>query len=143
MAVAVSRFNPAICEQLLAGAMDALEKCGVAPENIAVYRVPGAYELPLALQAIANTESFDAAVALGVVIRGETTHYEYVAGEAAAGIRDVMLKTGLPVGFGVLTTENEAQARERAGGTHGNKGFEAVCVALEMATLLAEIEALK
>ncbi len=141
MAIVASRYNEDICERLLKGALDALKQCGVAEENIKVFRVPGAFELPLVLQAVANTESYDAAVALGVVIRGETSHYDYVAGEAAKGVREVMLKTGLPVGFGLLTTENEEQALARAGGVHGNKGHEAAVVALEMVTLLKEIEA--
>jgi 6,7-dimethyl-8-ribityllumazine synthase len=112
----------------------------VADENIAIFEVPGAFELPLLLQALANTENFEAAVALGVVIRGETSHFDYVAGEASAGIREVMLKTGLPIGFGLLTTENEEQAEARAGGKVGNKGYDAAVVALEMATLLESIE---
>lgn len=140
VAVVVSRFNPDICEQLLQGSLEALQQAGVAETDIAVFRVPGAFELPLILQAIANTENYDAAVALGVVIRGETAHFDFVAGEAARGISDVMLKTGLPIGFGLLTTETEEQARERAGGRLGNKGHEAALVALEMAESLHEID---
>ena len=139
IAIVASRFHSDICEQLVTGAVEALQQAGVAAEAIGVYRVPGAFELPLILQAIANTERFDAAVALGVVIRGETAHFDYVAGEAARGVREVMLKTGLPIGFGLLTTDNEEQARERAGGRLGHKGREAAWVALELATLLKEI----
>ncbi len=140
IAVVVSRFNESICEQLLQGAREALNECGVAAEDIEVYRVPGAFELPLAVQALANREEYDAAVALGVVIRGETSHYDFVAGEASRGIQDVILKTGLPTGFGLLTTENVEQAEARAGGVHGNKGYDAAVVALEMTALLDAIE---
>ncbi len=136
----VARFHEEITDRLLAGAREAAEACGIAPENIETFDVAGAFELPLVLQAIANTELYAAAVAIGAVIRGETSHFDYVAGESARGITDVMLKTGLPIGLGLLTTDNEKQARERAGGSHGNKGYEAVIAALEVAALLATIE---
>ncbi len=139
IAVVASRFHGDICQRLLDGALAALEQCGVEAGDIVVFRVPGAFELPLTLQSLANIEKFDAAVALGVVIRGETSHYDYVAGEASKGIREVMLTTGMPIGFGLLTTESEEQAAARAGGSAGNKGFEAACVALEMATVLDEV----
>lgn len=140
MAIVASRFHSEICDKLLDGAIKGLEQAGVVQEDMAVYRVPGAFEIPLVLQAIANTERYDAAVALGAVVRGETSHYDYVAGEASSGIHEVMLKTGLPVGFGLLTTETVQQAQDRAGGKLGNKGLEAAWVALEMARILAEIE---
>ncbi len=143
IAVVASRFNEDLCQALLDGAVDALKKSGVAEEAISIFRVAGAFELPLTLQSLANTELFDGAVALGVIIRGETAHFEYVAGETSRGVMDVMLKTGLPVGFGLLTTENEQQAKDRAGGPWGNKGEEAAWVALEMVQQLAVIEALR
>jgi 6,7-dimethyl-8-ribityllumazine synthase len=140
VAVVASSFHDDICNRLLDGALEALRKCGVGEDDIEVFRVPGAFELPLALQSIANTETYHAAVALGVVIRGETSHYDYVAGEASAGISEVILKTGLPIGFGLLTTENIEQALDRAGGKDGNKGFDAALVALEMVSILEKIE---
>lgn len=132
-------FHEVIGKKLLSGAREALTKAGVAKEDIDVFEVAGAFELPLTLQAVANTEHYHAAVALGAVIRGETPHFDYVAAEAAQGIREVMLKTGLPIGFGLLTTENEKQALARAGGSHGNKGFDAALAALEVANLLERI----
>jgi 6,7-dimethyl-8-ribityllumazine synthase len=140
VAVVASRFNAEICDPLLEAAVQALKDCGVSEENISIYRVPGAFEMPLALQGIANLEHYDAAVALGCVIRGETPHFDYVCGETARGVMDVSLKTGLPIGFGLLTTENQEQARARAGGPLGNKGAEAALAALEMAGLLKSIE---
>lgn len=140
IAVVASRFNETITKSLLEGALDALKEAGLNEQDILVQWVPGAFELPLALQAIANTEKFDAAVALGAVIRGETSHFDFVAGEASRGIQDVMLKTGLPIGFGLLTTETVEQAEARAGGSLGNKGFEAAQVALEMVQELEGID---
>lgn len=140
VAIIAARFHEKICDKLVEGALEALKKCGVDQSDISVLRVPGAFELPLALQSVANTEVYHAAVAIGVVIRGETSHFDYVAGEASAGVREVMLKTGLPTGFGVLTTENVKQAEARAGGTHGNKGYDAAMAALTMAELMGEIE---
>lgn len=140
VAVVVSRFNEGICEKLLQGAKEALSVCGVADDDVDIYRIPGAFELPLALQAVANREEYDAAIALGVVIRGETSHYDFVAGEASRGIQEVILKTGLPTGFGLLTTDNVEQAEARAGGAHGNKGYDAAVVALEMAAMLDSVE---
>lgn len=140
VAIVVARFHEAIAEQLLTGAKQALVESHVSEQDIEVFSVAGAFELPLVLQALANCEYYHAAVALGAVIRGETPHFDYVAGEAARGIREVMLKTGLPIGFGVLTTDTEAQAASRAGGAHGNKGFEAARAALEVTQLLEKIE---
>lgn len=136
-AIVVARFNSAITEKLLAGACDALAKTHADPPQ--VYRVPGAFELPLAALKLAESEEdFDAVIALGAVIRGDTPHFDYVAGEAARGLMQVSLDTGVPVIFGVLTTDNLEQAEARAGGSAtvkslGNKGFDAAMTAIEMA----------
>lgn len=131
--VAVSRFNPGVTERLLAGCLAALDRCGVAREDVVVMRVPGAFELPLAAKALLERHGVDAVVCLGAVIRGETPHFEYVSAQCAAGIMQVMLAAGRPVAFGVLTTDTPEQAYERAGGRHGNKGEEAALAAVEMA----------
>jgi 6,7-dimethyl-8-ribityllumazine synthase len=135
LGIAVSRFNAEVTTRLLAGARSACERHGIAAEAVSVAVVPGAFELPLAAQALAHS-GVDAVVCLGAVIRGETTHYDLIAGEAAAGCQRVQLDTGVPVAFGVLTTENLDQALARAGGELGNKGEEAVDTAIEMTTLL-------
>jgi 6,7-dimethyl-8-ribityllumazine synthase len=139
IALACSRFNEAITERLLAGATDALVRHGVAPESIDVAWVPGAFELPVLALHLARTRRYDAVVTLGAVIRGATGHYEVVAGQCAAGIARVALDTGVPVIFGVLTTETIEQAVERAGTKAGNKGFEAAVSAIEMANLLRDL----
>lgn len=136
IAVVVARFNEDITKRLLEGAYEALERLDVPATGRAVAWVPGAFELPLAARALATGGRYDAVVCLGVVIRGETSHYDFVAGECAAGIQRVQLDTGIPVIFGVLTTENLDQALERSGGSFGNKGDEAVVTAVEMANLL-------
>ncbi|MEX0602040.1 MAG: 6,7-dimethyl-8-ribityllumazine synthase [Bacteroidota bacterium] len=134
-AVVVSRFNNRITDRLLEGARQYFRDRGVPENHVEVFRCPGAFELPqLALKIIASRR-VDAVVCLGAVIRGDTPHFEYVAGEAARGIQDVALRTGVPVTFGVLTTDTELQAVERAGGREGNKGWEAAASALEMANL--------
>ncbi|MEO1085657.1 MAG: 6,7-dimethyl-8-ribityllumazine synthase [Acidobacteriota bacterium] len=138
-AVVAARFNSRLVDLLLGGAVDCLERHGAAPADITVVRVPGAYELPLALDSLAKTGRFDALVALGAVVRGETPHFDYVCNECSKGITSVMSRHGLPVGFGVLTTDTSAQAEERCGGKVGNKGFEAALAAIEMADLLAVI----
>ena len=127
--IALARFNQAVTERLLAGALEALGKHGVEEDAIDVATVPGAFELPLCVQRMASMGRYDAIVCLGAVVRGETPHFEFVAGEAARG-HDV------PIGFGVLTTETMAQALERAGGARGNKGYEAAVTALEMVQVL-------
>lgn len=127
--IAVADFNPDITEKLLAGALTALASAGVRKEDIRVVRVPGSFELPLACQKLAGTKKYDALVALGCVIKGETDHYYYVAGEAARGIMDVMLKWNIPIGFGVLTTNTLKQAQERSG-KKGNAGAGAARAAL-------------
>lgn len=129
MAIVVARYNDAITRKLLEGALQALED--TAAESVDVFDVPGAYELPLAAKKL--TERFQAIVALGCVIRGDTPHFDYVAGECARGLQQVMLETGVPVAFGVLTTENLEQAQIRAGGAMGNKGYDAAMTAIEMA----------
>lgn len=139
VAVVVSRFNETISKRLLDGAIDSLLRHGASGDNLSVTWVPGAYELPLAADAVASSGTVDAVVCLGTVIRGETAHFEYVAGRAASGIAEVMLRTGIPVTFGVLTTESTEQAEDRAGGKMGNKGAEAALAAVEMANLLAAL----
>jgi 6,7-dimethyl-8-ribityllumazine synthase len=139
--VVVSRFNGDITSRLLDGALEALAEAGVAPERIDVVPVPGAFELPLGAMALAKTRRYAAIVALGCVIRGDTPHFEYVAGEAASGLQLAGLETGVPVSFGVLTCDSRRQAEERAGGPEGNKGAEAARSALEMADLLARLRA--
>ncbi len=142
IAVVVARFNHFINDSLVEGAVDALKRVGeVKDENITLVKVPGAYELPLAVRRLAETKKFDAIVALGTVIRGGTAHFEYVAGEASSGLGNVSLNSDIPVAFGVLTTENIEQAIERAGTKAGNKGAEAAMVALEMVNLLNQIKA--
>lgn len=136
IAIVLSRFNEVVGEQLLAGALEALTRHGARTDDIDVVRVPGAFEIPFALQALAQRGRYHALVALGAVIRGETPHFDYVAGECARGVREVSLAHGVVVGFGVLTTDTLEQALERAGARGGaNKGAEAALVALEMANL--------
>lgn len=139
VAVVVSRFNETISKRLLDGAIDSLLRHGASEDNLSVTWVPGAYELPLAADRVASSGTVDAVVCLGAVIRGETAHFEYVAGGAASAIAEVTLRTGVPVTFGVLTTESSEQAEDRAGGKMGNKGAEAALAAVEMANLLAAL----
>jgi 6,7-dimethyl-8-ribityllumazine synthase len=139
VAVVAARYNSELVEQLIEGARVAWQGAGGAPEALRIARVPGAFELPLAAQALALNGSCDAVVALGCVIRGDTAHFEYVAGECARGLQQVMLSTGVPVAFGVLTTENLAQAQERAAPGANNKGAEALQTALAMARLLRDL----
>lgn len=134
-AIAVSRFNSLIGEHLLSGAREAFHRHNVTPEMIDVVRVPGAFELPLIARWLAETDRYHAVVCLGAVIRGETAHFDYVAGQSAAGIAAVAQSTGVPVMFGVLTTDTAEQALDRAGGKVGNKGSDAALAAIEMATL--------
>ena len=134
--IVAARFNPEIGEALLAGALQALEAARVAPESITVASVPGALEVPLALQRMAQTGDYDALVALGAVIRGETYHFEIVANESAAGVASVQLEFGIPIGNGILTTDSDDQARARA----GEKGRDAALAALEMANLMSAID---
>lgn len=142
IAIAIARFNHFINDSLLDGAIDALKRIGqVKDDNITVVWVPGAYELPLTVSALANSQNYDAIVALGTVIRGGTAHFEFVAGECSSGLSAVAMSSALPVAFGVLTTESIEQAIERAGTKAGNKGAEAALTALEMINVLQAIKA--
>jgi 6,7-dimethyl-8-ribityllumazine synthase len=137
--VALARFNQAVTDRLLAGALEALAKHGVAEDAIDVATVPGAFELPLCAQRMASTGRYDALVCLGAVVRGETPHFDFVAGEAARGLAEVARAHDVPIGFGILTTETMEQALARAGGDRGNKGFEAAVTALEMVQVLRAV----
>ncbi len=137
--IIVGRFNAFIGERLLEAAIDTLTRQGADPAQIAVARVPGAYEMPLAAKAMAVGNRYHAIIALGAVIRGETPHFDYVAGVCARGLAQVALELDLPVAFGVLTVDNVQQAIERAGGKAGNKGAEAAMAAVEMANLLKKL----
>ncbi len=139
IALVVSRFNETISKRLLDGALDCLRRHGVAEEDVSIAWVPGAYELPLVARRMAASGEVEAVVCLGAVIRGETPHFDYVASQAAHGIADASLATGIPIAFGVLTTDTTEQANERAGGKVGNKGFDAALGAIEMANLLASL----
>ncbi len=132
----VARWNQFVVNQLEAGALDTLQRQGVAAANITIVRVPGAFEIPLVLDKVAAQGQYDAIIALGAVIRGGTPHFEYVAGECVAGITRTMTQQGIPVSFGVLTVDNIEQAIERAGTKAGNKGSEAAACAIEMVNLL-------
>lgn len=141
VAIVIARFNNFINDSLLEGAIDALKRIGqVSDSNITVVWVPGAYELPLAAQTLAETNKYDAIVALGTVIRGGTAHFEYVAGGASTGLSNVALSSKVPVSFGVLTTESIEQAIERAGTKAGNKGAEAAMTVLEMINVIKAIK---
>lgn len=139
-AVVASRFNEPITSKLLEGARDALTRHGAAAENVDVVWVPGAWEIPLAVRRLLATDRYDALVAVGAVIRGDTPHFDYVAGEAARGIAAASVEFDRPVGFGVLTCDTMQQAEERAGGAHGNKGWDAALAALEMIDLFDRLE---
>ena len=138
-AIVVSRFNVFITQKLLEGALDVLKRHYVSEERIYIAWVPGAFEIPLVAKKLAESKKFDAIICLGAIIRGATPHFEYVAAEASKGIAQVMLETGVPVIFGILTTDTIEQAIERAGTKAGNKGAEAAFTALEMANLLKKI----
>ena len=139
VALVASRFNDAVVGHLVAGASDCLRRHGVADDDVELAWVPGAYEIPVVARRLAESGRFDAVVALGCVVRGQTAHFEYVAGQAA-DVGRVAADTGIPVAFGVLTTETFDQAVDRAGGKLGNKGWEAALVAIETARLLAELK---
>ena len=140
-AVVASRFNQDIVERLVDGALDALVRHGVAAENVDVVWVPGAWELPIAARRLLASERYDALVAVGAVIRGGTPHFEYVAGEASRGLALASTDFDTPIGFGLLTCDNLTQAEERAGGAHGNKGWDAALAALEMTDLFDRLDA--
>ncbi len=137
----VGRFNEFISTKLVGGAMDALIRHGASEDNIEVAWVPGAFEIPLVAKRMAESGRYDAVICLGCIIRGATSHFEYVAAEAAKGIAQVALGANLPVAFGILTTENIEQSIERAGSKAGNKGWDAALAAVEMANLLKQFEA--
>jgi 6,7-dimethyl-8-ribityllumazine synthase len=135
-AIVVSRFNSFVTERLLAGALDALARSGGDMEQVETVKVPGSWEIPLVAAELARQKRFDAIICLSAVIRGDTPHFDYVAGQAAAGIAKVAADSGIPVAFGVLTTNTFEQAIDRAGGKSGNKGFDAAMTAIEMANLM-------
>lgn len=137
-AIVASRWNDLLTSKLVDGAVDALESAGAAEGDVEIFMVPGAFELPLAAKKAAESGRFDAVIAIGIVIRGETPHFDYVAGEAAKGISKVSLDTGIPVMFGVVTTDTVEQAMNRSGLKAGNKGYEAAMAAVEMADLYRE-----
>lgn len=139
VAIVASRFNETVGTKLVDGALDCLKRHGVAEADMSVVWVPGAFELPAAAMRLASSGEVDAIVCVGAVIRGETAHFDYVAGHACNGIGEVSVRTGIPVTLGVLTTENSEQAMDRAGGKSGNKGFEAALAALEMVNLFASL----
>jgi 6,7-dimethyl-8-ribityllumazine synthase len=140
MAVIASRFNEPIVKKLVDGALEALVKHGVSFDDIDVVWVPGAWELPIAARWLATSERYDGIVAVGAVIRGETAHFDYIAGEASRGLAAVSADSETPVGFGVLTCESDEQAEARAGGAHGNKGWDAAVAALEMVDLFNRLD---
>jgi len=140
-AVVASRFNETVTQKLVDGALDALVRHGAAADNVDVVWVPGAWELPAAVRRLLASERYDALVAVGAVIRGDTPHFDYVAGEASRGLADASAAFETPVGFGVLTCDTMAQAEARAGGDHGNKGWDAALAALEMADLFDRLDA--
>ncbi len=142
-AIVVARFNSAITERLLAGALDALGRCGAKPADIEVVRVPGSWEMPVTVKAVAAQKRHDAVIALGAVIRGDTPHFDHVAGQAATGLAQAAVHADVPVAFGVLTTNTVEQAMDRAGLKSGNKGFDAAMTAIEMANLLRQLRAAK
>jgi 6,7-dimethyl-8-ribityllumazine synthase len=139
--LAISRFNSFISERLLEGSIDALLRHGAETDNLDVVRVPGAFELPMATKKMVESGKYDAVICLGAVIRGATPHFDYVSAEVTKGIASVSLDAGIPVAFGVLTTDNIEQAVERAGSKSGNKGFEAAVTVIEMVNLFRSMEA--
>ncbi|MGH2751167.1 MAG: 6,7-dimethyl-8-ribityllumazine synthase [Actinomycetota bacterium] len=139
IAVVASRFNETISKRLVEGALHALSQHGVADEDVSLTWVPGAFEIPAVARRLATSGEVDAIVTLGVVIRGETAHFDYVAGPVAGAVANAAVTTGVPIAFGVLTTETTEQAADRAGGKMGNKGYEAAVTAIEMANLCASL----
>ncbi|MBI3121232.1 MAG: 6,7-dimethyl-8-ribityllumazine synthase [candidate division NC10 bacterium] len=138
--IVVSRTNEFITARLLEGALDALRRHGAEEDQIDVVRVPGSFEIPLAAKRLATSGRYEAIICLGTVIRGATPHFEYIAGEVSKGVPAAAMETGVPVSFGVLTTDSIEQAVERAGSKGGNKGFDAACSAIEMANLFRELK---
>jgi 6,7-dimethyl-8-ribityllumazine synthase len=138
-AIVVARFNSFITERLLAGALDALARTGCAESDIEIVKAPGSWDMPVVARELAERKRHDAIICLGAVIRGDTPHFDYVAGEAAKGLGQVAVQTGVPVAFGVLTCNTLEQAIDRAGAKGGNKGFDAAMTAVEMADLLRRL----
>jgi 6,7-dimethyl-8-ribityllumazine synthase len=138
-AIVVARFNSFITDRLLSGALDALKRSGAPKVSIDIVKVPGSWELPLTAKTLAATNQYAAIIALGAVIRGDTPHFDHVANQASSGLAAVALETGVPVAFGVLTTNTVEQAIDRAGGKSGNKGYDAAITAIEMADLLRRL----
>jgi 6,7-dimethyl-8-ribityllumazine synthase len=138
-ALVAARFNAVVVDDLVAGALDGLKRHGVADDAIDVVRVPGSFEIPLVAQRLAASKKYAAVICLGCVIRGDTDHYDHVAGQATAGVARVALETGVPVIFGILTCETLEQAINRAGAKAGNKGFDAALTAIEMVNLLRQL----
>ncbi len=138
--ILASRFNEFIVEGLVRGALETLRRHGASDKQVEIVRVPGAYDMPLVARRLAASRRYDAIIALGTVIRGQTPHFDYVAGECAAGLSRVAAESGIPIAFGVLTTETVEQAIDRAGGKAGNKGADAAVTALELVNLLRRLE---
>ncbi len=135
-----ARFNDFVVEPLIRGALDALVRHGATAKQVEIVRVPGAFDIPLVARKLALSRRYDALVTLGAVVRGQTPHFDFVAGECASGIARIALESGVPISFGVLTTDTMEQAVDRAGGKAGNKGADAAMVAIEMANLLRRLE---
>ncbi len=138
--IVISRFNDFICDRLLGGALDALKRSGGSEEQIDVFKVPGAFEIPLIAKQVALSGRYDAVICLGAVIRGATPHFDYVASEVSKGIASVSLDSNVPIAFGVLTTDTLEQAIERAGSKAGNKGWDAAMAAIEMVNLIKQVK---
>jgi 6,7-dimethyl-8-ribityllumazine synthase len=138
--VVMARFNEFVVDSLLKGALDALRRHGASDKQIEIVRVPGAFDVPVVARKLALSRRYEALIALGAVIRGQTPHFDYVAGECASGLARIALESGVPIAFGVLTTDTMEQAVDRAGGKAGNKGADAALAALEMANLLRRLE---
>ena len=135
-----ARFNDFVVEPLIRGALDALKRHGASEKQIEIVRVPGAFDIPIVARKLALSRRYDALLALGAVVRGQTPHFDYVAGECASGLARIALESGVPIAFGVLTTDTMEQAVDRAGGKAGNKGADAALAAIEMANLLRRLE---
>jgi 6,7-dimethyl-8-ribityllumazine synthase len=139
-ALVAARFNDFVVEPLIRGAIDALKRHGASDKQLEIVRVPGAFDIPIVARKLALSRRYEALIALGAVVRGDTPHFDYVAGECSSGLARVALETGVPIAFGVLTTDTMEQAVDRAGGKGGNKGADAALVALEMANLLRRLD---
>jgi 6,7-dimethyl-8-ribityllumazine synthase len=139
-AFVAARFNDFVVEPLIRGALDALKRHGASEKQIEIVRVPGAFDIPVVARKLALSRRYDALLALGAVVRGQTPHFDYVAGECASGLARIALESGVPIAFGVLTTDTMEQAVDRAGGKAGNKGADAALAAIEMANLLRRLE---